>query len=255
MITLISPAKTLDLESNFSDVKTSSYPFQTESTRIMKKLKSLNRKKIGDVMSLSENLSDLNFQRFQEWSETPEASNLHPAVFMFKGDVYLGLDAKSLSESELEVAQNNLRILSGLYGYLKPLDQVQPYRLEMGTTLPVGRNKNLYQFWGSKISKAINSELKDHTYPVIVNLASNEYFKAANSKEIKGKIVTPVFKDFKNGKYKVISFFAKNARGVMARWIIQNRIENPEKLIEFNENGYSYNEPMSTALSPVFTRE
>lgn len=255
MITLISPAKTLDLESNISGVKTSSYQFQAESTRIMKKLKSLSRKKIGALMSLSENLSDVNYQRFQEWSDTPEAENQHPAVFMFKGDVYLGLDAKTLSVSEMDVAQNNLRILSGLYGYLKPLDEVQPYRLEMGTTLPVGRNKNLYQFWGSKIAKAINAELKEHKSPTVVNLASNEYFKAASAKEIKGEIVTPVFKDFKNGQYKVISFFAKNARGVMARWIIQNNIETPERLIEFNENGYSFNEPLSTPANPLFTRD
>ena len=254
MITLISPAKTLDLDSNNSELKTSTYEFQSESTRIMKKLKSLSRKKIAGLMSLSENLSALNYQRFQQWSESPESKNVHPAVFMFKGEVYLGLDAKSLSKPELVCAQNGLRILSGLYGYLKPLDEIQPYRLEMGTTLPIGRNKDLYEFWGNKIAGAINSELKEHESSTIVNLASNEYFKAAKVKEIKGEIITPVFKDFKNGKYKVISFFAKKARGVMARWIIQNKIQNPDKLIEFNEIGYSYNEPLSTAANPVFTR-
>lgn len=254
MITLISPAKTLDLDSEISAMDVSHYEFADESIRLMKKLKSLSRKKIADLMSLSEKLSDTNYQRFQMWSEYPNSENVRPAVFMFKGEVYLGLDAINLNREQLVFAQNNLRILSGLYGYLKPLDEIQPYRLEMGTSIAVGRNKNLYQFWGNKISKNINKELVNHKDATIVNLASNEYFKAANAKEINGKIITPVFKDFKNGKYKVISFFAKKARGVMAKWIIENKIEQAKELIGFNESGYSYNEIMSSSNEIVFTR-
>lgn len=254
MITLISPAKTLDLDSEIPTLEVSQYEFTDESIRLMKKLKSLSRKKIADLMSLSEKLSDTNYQRFQMWSAHPNSENLRPAVFMFKGEVYLGLDAMNLKKEELVFAQNNLRILSGLYGYLKPLDEIQPYRLEMGTSITVGRNKNLYQFWGNKISQNINKELVNHQDTTIVNLASNEYFKAANAKEINGEIMTPVFKDFKNGKYKVISFFAKKARGVMAKWIIENRIERAKDLIGFNENGYSYNEIMSSSNEIVFTR-
>ncbi len=255
MITLISPAKTLDLDSKIPMVEASSYAFNSESVRIMKKLKSLSRKKIAELMNLSEKLANLNYQRFHMWSENPDDENLRQAIFMFKGEVYLGLDAPNLKTEELQFAQNHLRILSGLYGYLKPLDEIQPYRLEMGTGIAVGRNKNLYQFWGRKIAQLINLELKNQEEQTIVNLASNEYFKAVNPKEIKGGIITPIFKDYKNGNYKVISFFAKNARGVMAKWIIQNKIEKASDLIHFNENGYRFNELMSTSNDFVFTRE
>lgn len=255
MITLISPAKTLDFESEIPEITPSNYLFQEESVRVMKKLKSLSRKKIGSLMSLSENLAETNYQRFHNWSESPEESDLRPAVFMFKGDVYLGLEPSSLSVQELNKAQTSLRILSGLYGYLKPLDNVQAYRLEMGTKIPIGRKKNLYDFWDLKIASAINKELEEMGSSVIVNLASNEYSKAAKLKEINGTVITPVFKDFKNGDYKVISFFAKKARGVMARWIIQNELSASDKLIEFNQDGYSYNDLLSTPTQPVFTRD
>lgn len=255
MITLISPAKTLDFESEIPSKITSEPIFQSEPVRLMKKLKSLSRKKISMLMSLSENLSDVNYQRFQIWSDLPSKEAQRQAMYLFKGEVYLGLDPYSFTEQHNSFAQNNLRILSGLYGFLRPLDMVQAYRLEMGTKLSVGRKKNLYEFWEDKISKEINKELASHNHGVVVNLASNEYYKAANEKGINFPVITPVFKDFKNGDYKVISFFAKKARGYMARWIIQNEILDPSKLIEFNQHGYSYNDLLSSINEIVFTRE
>jgi len=255
MITVISPAKTLDLEAKVeSDVKSDPI-FTAEPERLIKKLKTLSRKKISNLMSLSEKLSDLNYQRYQMWTPEPSEEMVKQAVLMFKGDVYLGLEAETFTTEEYTRSQESLRILSGLYGYLKPMDLIQAYRLEMGTKLPVARKKNLYEFWGDKIAKEINRELEAHNQKYVVNLASNEYFKAANEKKIKYPIITPVFKDAKNGNYKVISFFAKRARGVMARWIIQNKIENPEKLKLFDQDGYYYNDALSTNQEIVFTRE
>ncbi|UTW65927.1 peroxide stress protein YaaA [bacterium SCSIO 12643] len=255
MITVISPAKTLDLETKVeSEIK--SYPkFNAEPERLIKKLKTLSRKKISNLMSLSEKLSDLNYQRYQMWSPEPSEEMVKQAVLMFKGDVYQGLEAETFTDEEYHKAQENLRILSGLYGYLKPMDLIQAYRLEMGTKLPVARKKNLYEFWGDKIAKEINNELEGHKQKYLINLASNEYFKAANERKIKYPIITPVFKDAKNGNYKVISFFAKRARGVMARWIIQNKIEEPEKLKLFDQDGYYYNDLLSSDKEIVFTRE
>jgi cytoplasmic iron level regulating protein YaaA (DUF328/UPF0246 family) len=255
MITLISPAKTLDFESEIGSSISTIPKFKKEPERISKKLKTLSRKKIADLMSLSEKLADLNYQRYQMWAVDPEDELVRQAVMMFKGEVYLGLDPYTFSEDDTLEAQKSLRILSGLYGYLKPMDLIQAYRLEMGTKIPIARKKNLYEFWGDKISTEINLELADHAHQVVVNLASNEYFKAANVKGIKYEVITPVFKDFKNGNYKVISFFAKKARGLMARWMIKNKIENPKELILFAEEGYYYNDLMSKGNEIVFTRD
>ncbi len=255
MITLISPAKTLDFDSEIVSKISSNPTFTKEPERITKKLKTLSRNKIAGLMSLSEKLADLNYQRYQMWSINPEDDLVRQAILMFKGEVYLGLDPYSFSEEDTLEAQKSLRILSGLYGYLKPMDLIQAYRLEMGTKIPIARNKNLYAFWGDKISTEINNELANHTHKVVVNLASNEYFKAANAKGINHEIITPIFKDFKNGDYKVISFFAKKARGLMSRWIIQNRIENPKELILFAEQGYFYNDLLSNGNEIVFTRD
>jgi cytoplasmic iron level regulating protein YaaA (DUF328/UPF0246 family) len=255
MIIVISPAKTLDFDSEIKAKMASQPIFKKEPEQLIKKLRSFSRKKISELMTLSEKLSDLNYQRYQMWTSEPEPDLARQAVLMFKGEVYIGLDPYSFSEEDNEFAQNSLRILSGLYGYLKPMDVIQAYRLEMGTKLPVARKKNLYEFWGNKISAQINEELSGHTHSVLVNLASNEYFKAANSKGINYRIVTPVFKDFKNGNYKVISFFAKKARGLMSRWMITNRIENPDDLVLFAEEGYAYNDLMSTETEIVFTRD
>lgn len=255
MITVISPAKTLDFDSEIKSNMATQPIFTKEPEQLIKKLKTFSRKKISDLMALSEKLSDLNYQRYQMWTTEPKFDLVRQAVLMFKGEVYIGLDPYSFTEEDHEFAQNSLRILSGLYGYLKPMDVIQAYRLEMGTKLPLARKKNLYEFWGDKISSQINTELSDHTHPVLVNLASNEYFKAANVKGIKHEVVTPVFKDFKNGDYKVISFFAKKARGLMSRWMIKNRIKYPKDLILFAEEGYAYNDLMSTEKEMVFTRD
>jgi len=254
MITVISPAKTLDFETPISTSIATQPIFSEEPQKLIKKLSGLSRKKIADLMSLSEKLSDLNYQRYQMWSANPDAEMVRQAVLMFKGEVYIGLDAHSFTEEDNAYAQDTLRILSGLYGYLKPLDLIQAYRLEMGTKLPIARKKNLYEFWGDKIANAINEELETHEHKVLVNLASNEYFKAANAKKIKHEIVTPIFKDAKNGEFKVISFFAKKARGLMSRWMIQNRIENPKDLIHFAEEGYAYNDLLTKGSEIVFTR-
>jgi cytoplasmic iron level regulating protein YaaA (DUF328/UPF0246 family) len=255
MITVISPAKTLDLSQDVSTDINSLPVFSSEPERLIRKLKTLSRKKIASLMSLSEKLADVNYQRYQMWSSEAEFDLLKQAILMFKGDVYLGLEAETFSSEDYLNAQENLRILSGLYGYLKPMDLIQAYRLEMGTKLPIARKKNLYEFWGDKIAKEINYELAVHSNKYVINLASNEYFRAANQQKIKYPIITPVFKDFKNGEYKVISFFAKKARGMMAKWIVQNKVEEPEHLKLFDQQGYYFNGQYSTKTEFVFTRD
>jgi hypothetical protein len=203
-------------------------------------------------MHISDKLGELNWQRNQDWELPFSSENAKQAVFAFKGDVYIGLDAYSLSEAKIQQLQQKLRILSGQYGLLKPLDLMQPYRLEMGTKLKIGKNNNLYQYWDSKITDALNSELSENE--VFVNLASNEYFKVIKPKLLKVPVITPVFKDYKNGKLKMISFFAKKARGLMVRFIIDNSIENLEDLKGFNYEGYAFDGNLSSAKELVFTR-
>lgn len=254
MITLLSPAKTLDFETPIPFDSNSEIMFHREANQVARSLKKLSKKDIANLMNLSSNLADVNYQRFQLWDKNPAKECTRQAVFMFKGEVYLGLDPYTLNEEDMAFAQQHLRILSGMYGVLKPLDNVQAYRLEMGTKMAVNSHKNLYAFWDNKLANNIQKELKFHKEEVIVNLASNEYFKAVSKKAIKVPVVTPVFKDFKNGKFKVISFFAKKARGTMARWIIQNRIQNKERLMEFNQDGYSFSTKDSTNSELVFLR-
>ena len=210
----------------------------------------MNISEIEDFMEISEKLAHLNFQRFQNWSLPFNKTNSSPAIYSFSGDVYEGLDAYSLEEEDVKFAQRNLLILSGLYGILKPLDLIQPYRLEMGRKLKYESHKNLYSFWNDKISLYLNN-IKDK---VIINLASNEYFNVVNKEKISKKIISPIFKDEKNGKFKIISFYAKKARGLMANYIIKNKIDDPSQLIKFNINGYTYNKNLSTDFYPVFTR-
>ena len=210
----------------------------------------MNISEIQDFMEISEKLAHLNFQRFQNWSLPFNKTNSSPAIYSFSGDVYEGLDAYSLGEEDVKFAQRNLLILSGLYGILKPLDLIQPYRLEMGRKLKYESHKNLYSFWNDKISLYLNN-IKDK---VIINLASNEYFNVVNKEKISKKIISPIFKDEKNGKFKIISFYAKKARGLMANYIIKNKIDDPSQLIKFNINGYTYNKNLSTDFYPVFTR-
>lgn len=247
---LISPAKTLDMDTTTVVPRTTTHPFKKESEELIQDLKKLKAIELQNLMKVSSNIADLNKMRFNNWKMPFDSTNAKTAIFAFKGTVYTGLDAESLSEKELTFAQQNLSILSGLYGLLRPLDLMQAYRLEMGTKFTTKRGKNLYEFWANKISEEINSREEN----TILNLASNEYFKAVNKKKLKATIITPIFKDEKNGVLKVISFFAKNARGMMTRFIIQNHITNVEEIKNFNLGGYAYNSGLSSDKDWVFTR-
>lgn len=240
MLTLLSPAKTLDYETPPTTQSYSQPGFLEQSSQLIDILRVYSPAEISGLMKLSDKLAELNVERYSNWSLPFEASNSKQAVLAFKGDVYTGLEAETLSQADLEYAQQHLRILSGLYGLMKPLDLMQAYRLEMGTKLSNPAGKDLYAFWGNTITDAINRELSDHQNTEIVNLASNEYFKSVKPRQLSGKLITPVFKDEKNGKFKIISFYAKKARGLMARYMIENRIDNPEELKSFDLAGYSY---------------
>ncbi len=234
MITLISPAKTLDL--NSTDVTVYTTPdFQKETFELVSIMKKKTSDEIRQLMGVSENIATLNEKRYKEFKKTFDPDNAKQALLAFKGDVYTKIDVDNFSEEDFEFAQQHLRILSGLYGLLKPLDLIQPYRLEMGIRLENKNGKNLYEFWDARIAKAINEVAKGEP---IVNLASQEYFKAVDQKALKSEIVSPVFQEYKNGKYQVIGIFAKQARGMMTDFIIKNRINDPEQLKTFNEAGY-----------------
>ncbi|RBO78387.1 peroxide stress protein YaaA [Marinomonas aquiplantarum] len=249
---LISPAKTLDLTSEPS-LPLSSLPQLTqESQLLIKTLSNYSPADIASLMKLSDKLATLNVERYQAWQENHTSDNSRPAIYTFMGDVYTGLDAYSLNEEDMQYAQQNLRILSGLYGLLKPLDLMQAYRLEMGTKLTNPRGSNLYQFWGDIIVDKLNQELDEGE--LLVNLASNEYFKAVNKKKLTTPLVSPNFLDEKNGQFKVISFYAKKARGLMARYLIENRCQTLEELKAFDLAGYRYDADRSTADVPVFVR-
>lgn len=253
MLILISPAKSLDFESPAPTNLESETLFNEESTKLVKKMRTFSKKKLADLMSISSDLAQLNVDRFNDWSPTPTKEQTKQALFCFTGEVYRGLNAAEMNDNDLEYAQNHLRILSGLYGLLRPLDRMQPYRLEMGTKLKYYSNNNLYQFWGNKITKRINEDLKQDDS--VINLASTEYYKSVNEKKLKANVITPIFKDLnKNGDYKIVMMYAKNARGVMANFIIKNRIEEPEALKSFNENGYIYDDASSDATNFVFLR-
>ncbi len=250
---VISPAKSLDFESLLPTKLYSEYGFVKQSIAIDKVLKKKKPKQLMALMSISDKLADLNWQRNQERNVAEiTIENARPAIYVFNGDVYIGLDAYSLAEEKINVIQNKLRILSGLYGLLKPLDLMQPYRLEMGTKLPIGKNKNLYEFWKTTITKDLNSQLeKDELF---VNLASTEYFDAVDVKKLKVPVITPEFKDYKDGKLKMISFFAKKARGMMVRYIIDTNAETIEDLKGFNYEGYAFDANLSKGNKLVFTR-
>jgi cytoplasmic iron level regulating protein YaaA (DUF328/UPF0246 family) len=253
MLTVISPAKKLDYA---SPVKVDAYSqprLLEHSKELLKELKKLSPQDVCALMGLSDTLGALNYERFQEWQAPFNTDNARPAVLAFKGDVYQGLDAGNMATEDLNWAQGTLRILSGLYGVLRPLDLMQPYRLEMGTKFANARGPNLYAFWDNIINRELNNLLQKPT-DVLVNLASNEYFKAAKEKEITGRIVTPVFMDNKNGTYKIISFFAKKARGLMAAFIIKGKITDVEDIKHFDSDGYRFNSAMSEGDKWVFTR-
>ena len=255
MIALIAPAKRLDYDSDLSVEDFSIAEHLKESKKLIKELQKKSPEELSSLMGLSENLSVLNFERNMNWQVPKKPSvEVRQAIFAFKGDVYVGLDSETLSKSDIKYAQKNLAILSGLYGLLKPLDLMYPYRLEMGTKMKNENGKNLYEFWGNKITTSINALAKENNSRGIINLASVEYFTSVKTENLDLPVYSPVFKDFKNGKYKIISFFAKKARGSMARFVIQNKIKNPADLNKFNLDGYKYSAKDSSEYSPVFLR-
>ncbi len=250
---VISPAKSLDLESKLPVSNYSESQFLDQSQQLNKALREQKPSDLSNLMHISEKLADLNWQRNQDWNLPFNQENARQAVFMFSGDVYTGLDAYSLSQNDINTMQSSLRILSGLYGILKPLDLIQPYRLEMGTKFGVDGAKNLYEFWKETITNQLNEELSDNE--LFVNLASNEYFKAVNTKKIKVPIVAPVFKDWKNDKLKIISFYAKKARGSMSRYLIENNAKTIDDVKGFMVDGYVFSEEYTTNENePVFVR-
>ncbi|WP_440904396.1 peroxide stress protein YaaA [Catenovulum sp. SX2] len=255
MIIVISPAKNLDYETATPTQQYTQPELLTDSTELADVCKNLTPLDLSNLMHISDKLAGLNAARFADWTNSFTLENAKQALFAFNGDVYTGLDAYTLKAEDIDYAQQHLRILSGLYGLLKPLDLIMPYRLEMGTKLANPRGSNLYHFWGSIITNKLNESAETIGSETLVNLASNEYFKSVKAKEFNGKIIAPDFKDWKNGQYKTISFFAKKARGMMARYIIENKIETVEGLLEFTQAGYQYNPDLSTDIKPVFTRQ
>ncbi len=250
---VISPAKSLDFETNLPTSQYSIPAFLTESQRINKVLVKKSPKSLMRLMDISTQLAEVNWERNQQFKLPFSPDNARPAIYAFNGDVYLGLDAYTMPEENIEKMQDSLRILSGLYGILKPLDLIQPYRLEMGTSLKIGRKKNLYEFWRTTLTKALNEELEDGE--MLVNLASNEYFSALDSKKIKGPIITPIFKDWKNDKLKVLSFFAKKARGSMVRYLIDHNAKTLDDIRGFTGNDYQFSkEHTLKEHQPVFIR-
>lgn len=249
---VISPAKSLNFEKALPTPNHSEPQFLKESRQVHKVLMQKSPAALSELMDISDKLAELNWQRNQDWKTPFTAENARPAVFAFDGDVYSGLDAYSIPTEKLDVLQDRLLILSGMYGLLKPLDLMQAYRLEMGTKLPIGESKNLYEFWKPIVTKALNKELQEGE--LFVNLASNEYFSAVDVKQLKVPIITPEFKDYKNGKLKIISFFAKKARGLMVRYIIDTNAETVDDLKGFNYEGYQFDANLSKGNHLVFTR-
>jgi cytoplasmic iron level regulating protein YaaA (DUF328/UPF0246 family) len=254
MLLVISPAKTLDFETPARTQQFNQPAFLDEAEELVEQLKQLEPSEISSLMSISEKLAILNSNRFIDWQRPFTAANSKQALLAFNGDVYEGLSVDSLSEADLTWTNDHLRILSGLYGLLKPLDLIQPYRLEMGTRFKNLRGKNLYEFWGDKITQKLNKEQAGEKSPVLINLASNEYFKSVKPKLLNGEVITPVFKDWKNDKYKIISVYAKKARGMMAAYIIKNRLESAEQIKAFDVAGYGYSAEESTENEWVFLR-
>ena len=255
MLAVLSPSKTLDFGSKAVTRKCSEPEFLSDSRELVDKLRSLSERQLRNLMDISPKLAALNHERYQTWSPPFTPKNARQSLLAFKGDVYNGFNLEEYSPKDFEFAQKHLRILSGLYGVLKPLDLIQPYRLEMGTSLKTGRGKDLYAFWGTAITDALNRELDNRAQPVLVNLASNEYFSSVDEGRLQARVISPAFKDLNKGKYKILSFFAKRARGEMANFIIRNRITNPSGLTDFNAVGYRYDAESSTEDKPVFLRD
>lgn len=254
MLILLSPAKSLDYDSPLLTAQSSKPRFINDSAELVQQLRKLSVDEVGKLMSISAKLAQLNYDRFASWEPEFTKDNSRQAILAFTGDVYQGMELAEWSKGDFACAQKQVRILSGLYGLLRPLDLMQPYRLEMGTKFQNERGKNLYEFWGEEITKLVNADLKKSGSDNVVNLASNEYFTAVKSNELKGNLITPVFKDEKNGKYKIISFYAKKARGMMADFIVRNGIIDPAELKKFKTAGYKLSKGDSTDEQLVFTR-
>jgi cytoplasmic iron level regulating protein YaaA (DUF328/UPF0246 family) len=254
MLIVISPAKTLDYDTP-PKTKTFTIPDYLEDSQVLiDRARMYSALDIAEMMQVSMKIAELNFDRFGQWHTPFTPENAKQAVLAFKGDVYTGLDAETFSSKDFKFAQSHLRILSGLYGLLRPLDLMQPYRMEMGRKIDTERGKNLYEFWGSKITEGLNQQLKKLKSPYLINLASNEYFKSVKPKALDGEIITPEFKDWKNGQYKMMGVYAKKARGQLSRFVIQNQLPSPEAMKDFAVDGYGFNEKMSSGNKWVFTR-
>lgn len=254
MLSVISPAKTLDFDTPSTTQDVSQPDFLTGSQALIDILRGYSPQQISDLMGVSDKLAGLNAARFAEWQPPFSLENAKPAAQAFQGDVYTGLEAGTFSNAENRYAQQHLRILSGLYGLLRPLDLIQPYRLEMGTKLPNSAGKDLYAYWKPTLTTALDAAIADSGSKVLVNLASNEYFKAVDAKKLDAQVITPVFKDEKNGTFKIISFYAKKARGLMSAWIIRQQVNDPEALKDFDVAGYRFDAAASQGDSFVFTR-
>ena len=254
MLIVISPAKTLDYDTPPTTKVHTTPDYLDDSQRLIERARHYSALDLAELMEISMKLAELNFERFQAWHTPFTPENAKQAVLAFKGDVYTGLDAESLSAADLKFAQSHLRILSGLYGLLRPLDLMQPYRMEMGRKIDTERGNNLYEFWGAAITEGLNKQLKALKSPYLINLASNEYFKSVKPKLLDGEIITPEFKDWKNGAYKMMGVYAKKARGQLSRYVIENRLKDPEAMKAFDVDGYAFNEELTSGNKWVFTR-
>lgn len=254
MLAVISPAKTLDFTCHARSAKATEPEFMAEAEALATLVARKKPAQLKSLMSISDELAALNHARFQDWSATPAADAVRPALFAFRGDVYQGLDADTLKARDIEHAQSHLRILSGLYGLLRPLDNIQPHRLEMGTRLKNPAGGNLYAYWSERPARALAAQARSVRSRVLVNLASQEYFRAVDERALGLAVITPVFKDWSRGEYRVLSFFAKRARGMMVRYILERRCRKPTELLDFDSAGYAYDEARSTPQAPVFLR-
>ena len=257
MLIVVSPAKSLDFDSTVKNIPYTTPRFIDDSRKLVKALKSYSPEDISELMGISNALGKLNQERFANWKTPFTLKNAKQAMFAFTGDVYLGLQPETFSKADINFAQKHLRILSGLYGVLRPLDLMQPYRLEMGRKFDINGKASLYEFWGESITKSLNTDLEEQNtkVPFILNLASNEYFNSVKPKSLNADVISPVFQDYKNGQYKIISFYAKKARGEMAAYVIKNRVKAPPGLTKFDSSGYKYCTEISTPNKPIFRRE
>lgn len=255
MLAVVSPAKKMDFSESNRLMEGTVPAFSVDSKKLVTAARKLSKPDLQNLMKLSDSLADLNYQRFRTFKSKPGPDDTKPAVFAFAGDTYVGLEAATLGDGDIAYAQDHLRILSGLYGLLRPLDLIQPYRLEMGRALNTPKGSDLYEFWGHKLGKALDEAVAGHKSRTIVNVASIEYFKATRFKSMQSRIITPTFKEIRDGEARTIGFFAKKARGSLARYMIRNRIETPEGLKSFDTNGYIYRDDLSSGDDWVFTRD